>query len=98
MSFEITKALCLSTAHISEKTANKLDSTFHQGLRPLEISLWHHREFGYFMPAYPGAEPDSHDLPEDLMACLKLAHMNGCEFLRLDSDGPTVEELPTYDW
>ncbi len=29
---------------------------------------------------------------------LMFAHGHGCQWLRLDSDGSTIEELPTFDW
>lgn len=33
-----------------------------------------------------------------LAAAVKLAVREKCVFIRFDSDGPLVDELPTYDW
>jgi hypothetical protein len=39
-------------------------------------------------------------MPEDLKQCTQYAQNPGvsCDWIMFDRDGPTVDELPTYDW
>lgn len=99
---EITKALCLSTAHIEPETAKWLDgepsTTWNETpmVHELPFTVWR-SEYGWFMYAHIITERDG-DLivPPDLLACLGAALAARCDFLRLDADGPTVRELPDY--
>lgn len=88
---EVTKALCLSTSHIQPSTAKLLDS----GATLMTVWKSNH---GYFIPLYAVQESIDIDLPQDLLNCMKVAHAEGCDFLRLDRDGEQTDELPKYDW
>lgn len=84
---EISKMLTISTAHITEQTAEFLSTNV--------ITVPHYEyEYGYFIyiPEY------DMNLPQDLMDCMLFAKANGCEWLRLDCDGYYVDELERYDW
>lgn len=84
---EITKALCLSVAHISPATAQWLDSPSPP------FTVWS-SEYGWFMFCHLEME----GIPEDLRICMGRALNLGCEFLRLDCDGPVVDFMQVYDW
>ncbi len=84
MSFEIHRTLMLSTAH----------------LKPTELDqLEHHSsmsgEDGWLL--YTGRDIDSKSAPT-LTAAVALALRENCVFIRFDSDGPLVEELPVFEW
>lgn len=38
------------------------------------------------------------EIPRDLLACLKFAQKQGCDWLRMDCDYDRVSGLPVYDW
>jgi hypothetical protein len=86
---EITKALCLSTAHIKPETAKWLDGG------SLPFTVWR-SDYGWFM--YAGPDRDREGFPADLSACLDAAAEAECDFLRLDGDGPEVDGLETFEW
>lgn len=100
---EIMKFLCLSTVHIDPETAKWLDGspstvwmtvpTVHQ----LPFTVWK-SEYGYFLSTTI-LDSQEHDItvPADLLACLRKASEAGCEWLRLDGDGPAVADLPDYE-
>jgi hypothetical protein len=100
---EITKALCLSTAHIRPATGDWLE-----GKNPVpqpgkgsippkpSMTVWT-SQYGYFIPlAILDTEDGLERLPGDLAAAMLRASAGGCEFLRLDGDGPEMADLPDY--
>ena len=86
---EISKMLTISTAHISEETANHLK---RNGL----FVPCYEFEYGFFVFVQEGIEDAN--LPQDLKNCLILAKEHGCSWLQLDCDGDYVEGLEKYDW
>ncbi len=38
------------------------------------------------------------NISEGLRLLILFAKSNNCDYLDLDSDGPTYDEFPTYDW
>lgn len=98
---EITKALCLSTVHISQESSRWLDRSHSDYGAP--FTVWE-GEHGYFFPSYFATlEPEEAAttrarIPADIWAVMEKAHAADCAFVRLDSDGPTVDDLPEYDW
>lgn len=97
MEYEITKMITISTAHITEDTANKLEREVKYGTNDIPLSIYAKAEFGWliFVSDY---YKDLLNMPKDLMDCLDLAKENDCEWLCLDCDGLIVPDLPTYDW
>lgn len=100
---EIMKFLCLSTVHIDPETAKWLDGepstvwltvpTVHD----LPFTVWK-SEYGYFLSVEILDYRDSDiRVPADLLACLRKASEAGCEWLRLDGDGPAIEGLADYE-
>ena len=94
----IVSMLMISTAHISEETAEVMEGEGFENL-----ATYAKGQFGFFVPVpatsmlYEGSNYQA-ELPEDLCACLKYAAEQGCCWLMLDRDYETVSGLPTYDW
>lgn len=96
---QIEKIMVLSTAHIKKETADLLEE---DNIGLIVIS----RETGYLIHtvSLPMTDSVSEDLlnnsryPNDLAACIQLAHKNGCDWLLLDCDGPIESDIPFYDW
>lgn len=92
----ITKCFEISTAHISEETAAKIQ---HE-VEPNEMMLSVYEKDGYGWWIYLG-NIDSTSvwrIPDDLWNLICLAIKNGCDWLCLDRDAEIIEELPTFDW
>lgn len=94
----IVSMLTLSTAHITEETAEKMEVVGFECL-----AVYVKGEYGFFIPVpdLSMLHEDScfHDeLPEDLFACLKFAASQDCCWLMLDNDCEMASGLPVYDW
>ena len=91
---EIAKMLTISTAHVTQKTANKIDREEITGL-----VIYSKDEFGWFIFIPEDLyEEDYDELPKDLKACIQLAMDNDCNWLCLDCDGEELDELEVYEW
>lgn len=86
----IQQYLDISTAHVSKKTAEALNSG------QLNILFYHKSEYGWFI--YAGSEEDKEGTPEDLQQVIKHAKQLGCVWVVLDCDGEEINELPVYEW
>ena len=84
MPFEIHRTLILSTAHLAPAELDQLED--HSSMSS---------EDGWLL--YTGRDIDPKSAPT-LTAAVGLALRENCVFIRFDSDGPLVEELPTYEW
>ena len=87
--YEISKVLTLTTSHITLETSGWL-SDEHGCSLPCYPT-----EYGFFV-FVPGCE--SYVVPDDLRQVCSLATKLGCNWVQLDCDAGTVEELPQYDW
>lgn len=99
---EISKMLTLSTAHLTEKTAKALEEAAEE-LPPYCTINWapsFTREEGYIW--HVGDENPvvqaGRDFPDEFAALFSLALENGCDWLMLDRDADTADNLPTYEW
>lgn len=84
MAFEIHRTLMLSTAHVAPAELPQLED--HASM---------HSDDGWLL--YTGRDIDPASAPS-LAAVVALALREQCVFIRFDSDGPQVDELPVYDW
>ena len=99
MEYEITKMITLSTAHISEETARKLERDIKHGTNYVPLPVFNKAEYGWFICISSYLEMlNEIELPEDLKACCLLATENDCEWLCLDCDGIIVPDLSIYEW
>ena len=84
--------LALSTAHITEETADLLwnnavglvvyEKPGHEGCFVLVCNWTENQKY----------------VPDDLRACLELAAAHNCDWLNLDRDADVVSLLPAYEW
>ena len=92
---EIDKVLTISTAHITETTAEMLkkESTENN----MFLSVYDKADYGWFI--FIGGEGINYEkMPDDLARCIKLAKFHECNWLCLDCDGMEVEFMETYEW
>ena len=98
---EISKMLTVSTAHITEGTAELLDND------RLDIIVYPKDEYGWFITfeenianCYNSDKNKSNYsyVPKDLLKLLMFAKDLGCDWLCLDRDGDILDYLDTYDW
>lgn len=94
---EIFKTLVLSTSHVTEATAKRLNA---QGLAasPAADAI-----DGYLCDwSIYGWLYYCHDLdeatPAELLACADFARAQGCDFIRFDCDGPVLDALDSWEW
>lgn len=95
---EITKMLTISNGHVSDETWQKLSQqgnsldTYDMGMSVYEMG-----GYGFLICcACMYSDDGLENIPNDLLACMKLAHENGCTWLRLDDDGEIVPGLPFH--
>jgi hypothetical protein len=110
----IEKMMCLSTAHITEKTAEE----FNLGLAMLAIedpnerehdvsewmshlTVYPHGDYGWLICIAGDIAMDEEFRqagPAELLAVIAYADDNGCEWVLLDRDADLIDELPNFDW
>lgn len=91
---EITKMLTLSTAHITEETANKLNYELNNDV--MFIAVYAKEDYGWFI--YIPEDFEEIDVPDDLMKLLLFAKDLNCGILCLDRDGEVFDYLEKFDW
>lgn len=88
---ERTIALCLSTAHIHPGTMENLEVNAQEG-----GPTWASQHGAFVFVPKPDEEDEHRE--QDLMAVFAYARQHGYDWVRFDSDGPQVADLPTYEW
>lgn len=103
--FEIQKILTLSTAHISENTAKRLETDPDDN--NLGLVVYPKAGYGFFIyiPYIPNGTKTlppqdwfKEDFPEELYNCIVLAAELGCDILCFDQDGNEYPFLKSFDW
>lgn len=99
---EITKALTISTAHISEKTKEFLNNEATN--EDCMLTVYPKSEcgdiYGWFVyiSMFKESNIAKYDtLPEDLRQCIAFALDHNCEILCFDSDAYVIPYLRRYD-
>ena len=87
---EIDRMLTLSTAHICQDTAEKMENHL------LDLTIYEKGKYGWII--YVDPEIAGKKIPQDLSSILKTAEKAGCTWLCLDCDGEKIKNLPTYEW
>ena len=89
----IRALLDLSTAHLNAATCRTLNS--YDGVTAYETL------YGWLMHV-PADDVDelahSGDWPPELLPIVKLARINGCDYILFDRDAPETDLLSTFDW
>lgn len=94
---EISRMLVISTAHITEGTADALNESVYGYESGIDLCVHEKKDYGFFIHI-PEDWKEERGLPPDLQACMELAGGNGCGWLCLDRDAETVSCLPVYEW
>ena len=93
---ETRRFVVISTAHVSEITANRLNNTPATEWPCLGGS---YGEYGWFLYAHDenaGFWPDT--IPDELFDVMIWARGRGFDYILFDCDADQVEELPAFDW
>lgn len=87
---DIAKIMTISTAHIKSDTILRSHNS--------NVTIFSKGMYGWFVyvPEYDIRECGT--CPNELLDVLDYAREEGCTWLLLDSDGPIINELPTYEW
>lgn len=83
----IEQMYVISTAHITQETAEALDGELGERL------TMNPSEYGWMILV----DVDD-DLPLDLKQCMREAERRKCKWLLLDRDGPKEYNLTQYEW
>lgn len=88
----VIQCLELSTAHITEATANAWPTRE-------DFPLVANYEYGMFVHVPPPDDDERLDkLPCDLRVVIEYARERGCTLIRFDKDAYAVEGLSVFDW
>ncbi len=97
MTDEIHSMICLSTAHVMPETRDQLECVMPSDRLPVHFAKGEH---GWFLhvpePDAPG--DDMPGYPQDIHEIIAYARARGCGWVMLDSDGPVVDDLKTWEW
>lgn len=81
----------VSTQHLKPETALNLDALW---------TMCYPNDYGAFVyvdETFNTSHPDV-DVPDDLATVLREAAKHDIVWIKFDSDGPTIDGLPVYDW
>ena len=87
--YEVNRELVLSTSHLPEAMANRLESKNPRMFLPYYVY-----EYGYRI--YNTGEWQ--DYPVELQEHIQKATELRCKWVVYDCDGPTYEEFEKYEW
>lgn len=93
---DIAKVLTISTAHISEETAELL--SIEPETDTMGLSVYCKSEYGWFIHVPDDIRERGESIPKDLWSCMLVAYTHNCKWLCLDCDGHEMKELETYEW
>lgn len=88
---EFNKVIVFSTGHITPEDNARLKSMVDDNSQ----FVFDH-EYGYMIWAEPPNEIDK--MSTEFKHLNELAIVHGCQWVRLDRDGPVYAELPAFEW
>ena len=86
----IQNIIDISTAHIPEHTAKALT---YKSITELVYESW--SDYGWVIWVGADYADEEH---KELNDIIKYCQRHGIDYLKLDCDGDTVEEFPTFEW
>lgn len=100
MNLEISRVMVASTVHVRHDEANPDDVTalYGRNIWTCEYGLMIHVAISEEEEAWPNLEDYGDEPSEGLTALVALCLANDVQWLRLDRDGPEIENIPTYEW
>jgi hypothetical protein len=87
-SLEIDRMLTCCSSHVTQEDSEILEI-------PNGELVSHPYEYGWLVWTGNGFRPE---LSEAANKLLDFARKHGCEWLRIDGDGPTIDNLETFSW
>ena len=90
---EISSLITISSAHISDESAEMLDKEAEKNNLGLSVFKY---EYGWRIYIPEESENVPENIPEDIATCMSYAAEHNCLWLTIDGDGETVQELPVY--
>lgn len=93
MKFETEKILVASTAHVLEKDISSMYEI-------LDMWMIHDYDYGISVRLDDNSisKFSGEIFSEGIKMMVLFAISIGCNYLKLDSDGPIYKEFPRYDW
>lgn len=101
MELEIAKVLTISTAHITSDDGRRLNESPDVDDVPHVLYTTEHFHMVWTLKSevrHDAQEDGKPPLSPHFQALVKLAQDNDCEWLKLDTDGPVVDGLPSFRW
>jgi hypothetical protein len=93
-SFQVDLIPAISTCHVSETTAKRLDL----GDKENNWTIVAAYEHGWFLYVQPEDLHDDLDMPDDLRQVMLWGIRHKVQWIRMDADAGAVHDLPQYDW
>ena len=53
---------------------------------------------GWFIPTREAEEPDREQIPDEVLAAMRLGREQGCDYLLFDCDASAIDALQTFPW
>ena len=91
---EIDRTLVLSTGHLSKATAQRFEDYKPGDRSCIDGHMTDWSIYGWIFYCWDNDETT----PPELMQAAEYARSLDCKFIRFDCDGPTVSQLPTFEW
>lgn len=100
---EVAKMLVLSTAHLSEATAQRFDNATDCLVETAmgQITVYQKGDVGWLVPIaddYIDCHTTRAYLPGDFTQVCDKAESLGCSWIMFDRDADTLTGLKVYDW
>lgn len=89
MKLEIDRMLTCCTSHVTVQDTKHLDD-------PSDMLVSYPYEYGWIV--FAGDNEMHENLSKEANALLALARKHGCEWLRLDQAGDTIEGFEVFEW
>lgn len=96
---ETFTVLALSTAHVTEEIAQRLnDEVEHSPAdSPVNLVSWDPFRFGWWVYVNDDAGMWE-SFPQCLQDCFALARQTGARYIQFDRDVEPIDALPIYEW
>lgn len=95
----VERIVTISTAHITEYTAQAIESALQKDKQPFGLVVFAKGEYGWLI-WLPPPEDDSStaEVPDELDNAMNYARSLGCTWLVIDRDGDKTHALSEFDW
>lgn len=96
MGIEIMQALVCSVAHVTQEEADAMKADNPPG-KVGSAMVW---DYGFMLHIGEDGDvdPDTLGVSAGFTGAIKVARANKLEWVRFDTDGPLLDNVPTYTW